>query len=265
MNSLNQDLPLTGTEPSSAPPQCLNNNLIIAPEPIPFPHRRFEPPSIVRPATVEPLSRVLSVRVEPSSVPAAILPSSTSSEGTFHTAVPIPSEAIDVTPPTSALNVEETSISDASSPRPPLNEQVFATPLHPSWPTRIPPGSGLGSRTGTDSHAVAPPAGDPALVAAAVSFAEESMAIPRFFHPLVKALEESRLRGLVKPLRSWVGLRIPPGTYADAKVSSFKQYTAAAEKAGLVELGGLQAKAGIALRPEWYSKVPIEVQEAPST
>ena len=91
------------------------------------------------------------------------------------------------------------------------------------------------------------------------------MAIPRFFHPLVKALEESRLRGLLKPLRSWVGLRIPTGTYAEAKVSSFKQYTTAAEKAGLVELGGQQAKAWIALRPEWHGKIHISCEVAPPT
>ncbi|PIL23772.1 hypothetical protein GSI_13522 [Ganoderma sinense ZZ0214-1] len=259
-DSLNQDLPLTGTEPSSAPPQRLNTNLIIAPEPIPFPHRRFESPLIVRPATVEPLSRVLSVRVEPSSVPAAIPTSSSSSEGTLHTPVPIPSEAIDVTPPTSALDVEVTSISDAASPRPPLSEQPFASPPRPPSPTGIPPGSG----SSTNGHDVVSPAGDPALAAAAVQLAEASMSIPHFFHPLVKALEESRLRGLLKPLRSWVGLRIPAGTYADARVSSFKRYTAAAEKAGLVELGGLQAKAWIALRPEWHGKVPIELQGPPS-
>ncbi len=248
-NSLNQDIPL---EPASAPPQRLNNNLIIAPEPIPFPHRRFETP-IMRPATVEPLSRVSSVRVEPSSVPA----SSSSSEGTFHTPVPIPSEAISVTPPTSALDVEETAISDAGHPRPPLSGQAFAPPARP--PTGIPPGS-RGAST-----SVAPPAGGPAAAALQSRLAEESTSIPRFFHPLVKALEESRLRGLLRPLRSWVGLRIPVGTYADAKVSSFKQYTAAAETAGFVELGGLQAKAWIALRPEWHGKVPIEVQVAPST
>lgn len=243
-NSLNQDRPITGMEPASAPPQRLNNP-IMAPEPIPFPHRRFEPP-IVRPATVEPLSRVLGVRVEPSSVPA----SSSSSEDTFHTPVPIPSDAIDVTPPTSALDVEEASISDAGHPPPPLSEHEFASRSRPPSPTGIPPGSGPG---------VAPPVVDPA----ALQLAEESMSIPRFFHPLVKALEESRLRGLLKPLRSWVGLRIPSGTYAEAKVSSFKQYTTAAEKAGLVELGGQQAKAWIALRPEWHGKVHISCEVAP--
>ncbi|KAI1790786.1 NYN domain-containing protein [Ganoderma leucocontextum] len=246
-NSVNQDLPLNGTEPASAPPQRLNTNLIIAPEPIPFPHRRVERP-IVRPATVEPLSRVLSVRVEPSSVPASISASSSSSECTFHTPVPIPSKAIDATPPTSALDVEESSSSDAGQPHPPLSEQELSSRSRPPSPTPT------GILQGSESS-VAPPVDSTIL-------AEETTSIPRFFHPLVKALEESRLRGALKPLRSWVGLRIPPGTYAEAKVSSFKQYTAAAEKAGIVELGGLQAKAWIALSPEWHGKVYI--QAAPS-
>ena len=239
-------------EPGSAPPQHLNNPIMV-PEPIPFPHRRFEPP-IVRPATVEPLSRVLSVRVEPSSVPV----SASLSEDTFHTPVPIPSDAIDVTPPTSALDIEETCISDAGNPLPPLSEHEFASCLRPPSPPSPPSPAGIPPESGPGA---VPPAVDPA----ALQLVEKSTPIPRFFHPLVKALEESRLRGLLKPLRSWVGLRIPTGTYAEAKVSSFKQYTTAAEKAGLVELGGQQAKAWIALRPEWHGKIHISCEVAPPT
>ena len=83
--------------------------------------------------------------------------------------------------------------------------------------------------------------------------------VPTYFYPLMQALEESRLRGTERPLRSWVGLRIPRDTYPQAGVSSFKQYTLAAERAGIVILGGLQAKAWIALSPEWHGRVPVEL------
>ena len=80
--------------------------------------------------------------------------------------------------------------------------------------------------------------------------------IPEHFHFLVQILEQSRLAGTEKPLRSWAGIRLKPGTYKQAGVSAFKQYSLAAEKAGLVILGGTQASAWISLSPIWHGKVP---------
>ena len=157
------------------------------------------------------------------------------------------SKALDVTPPTPALDIDD-------SPTVPIAYPIQALPLTGNEDdlTILPPSPIAVTIVMAD---VPVPEPLPRLHDVTVCFSS----IPHFFHPLVQALEESRMSGTSQPLRSWVGLRIPRGTYAQANVATFKQYTAAAEKAGLVELGGLQAKAWISLRPEWHGKIPVQL------
>jgi hypothetical protein len=42
-------------------------------------------------------------------------------------------------------------------------------------------------------------------------------------------------------------------TYKAAGVAKFSQYVALAEKQGIVEIGGSEGTAWIALKPEWYN------------
>ena len=86
--------------------------------------------------------------------------------------------------------------------------------------------------------------------------------VPAHFHALMQMLEQSRLAGTERPLRSWAGVRVPPGTYAKAGVTSFKQYSLAAEKAGVVDMGGTQAKAWIALSEAWHGRIPVPAKSS---
>ncbi|TBU50101.1 NYN domain-containing protein [Dichomitus squalens] len=224
-----------GAEPASAPPDRLNAPPLIAPEPIAFPRLAFEEP-ILRPATVEPLSRVPSESSQSSVSGSAV---SSSSGDLLRTPDYVLAEALDVTPPTPALDVDESPITPIADPVQALPPTAQEEPTPHSPPVVV-----------VEITAPVPPP---------VSFAPNAVpsSIPHYFHPLVKALEESRMSGSPRPLRSWVGLKIPRGIYTQANVPKFKQYAAAAEQAGLVELGGVQSSAWISLRPEWYGKIPV--------
>ncbi|KAG6831417.1 hypothetical protein H0H87_005238 [Tephrocybe sp. NHM501043] len=80
--------------------------------------------------------------------------------------------------------------------------------------------------------------------------------IPLIYIPLVESLRFHRSKGLYSPLRSSLAATLSvrnPGIYLRAGVKKFAQYAAMAEKAGIIELGGKDGAAWIALRPEWYS------------
>lgn len=74
------------------------------------------------------------------------------------------------------------------------------------------------------------------------------------FSILIECLRLHKSKGRPRPLRSRVGLEISRNgiTYRQAGVSRFSEYVAMAEKAGIVELGGSDGTAWVALRAPWY-------------
>jgi hypothetical protein len=74
--------------------------------------------------------------------------------------------------------------------------------------------------------------------------------VPAQFRTLVEQLRKSRLNGVERPLRSAVGYALvgqSQSLYQDAGFKSFKEYAAAAEKAGIIQLGGSDGQAWISL------------------
>jgi hypothetical protein len=80
-------------------------------------------------------------------------------------------------------------------------------------------------------------------------------AVPDKFKILFQCLKTHRSKGTLRPLRGVIALEIAHSgtTYQQAGVLKFRDYTAMAEKAGIVELGGLEGGAWIALREPWYN------------
>ncbi|KAF8061499.1 NYN domain-containing protein [Lyophyllum atratum] len=84
----------------------------------------------------------------------------------------------------------------------------------------------------------------------------EPKVVPPVFRLLVQRLEFHLSKGYARPLRQ--GLARELGTegsalYKQAGVERFGQYVALAEKLGILESGGKEGGAWIALRPGWYN------------
>lgn len=95
------------------------------------------------------------------------------------------------------------------------------------------------------------PNGTPSVPAGAV----EPKTVPPGFKLLVQRLEFHRSKGVSRPFRSGVAVELATQDnmlYRRAGAERFGQYVALAEKAGIIELGGREGGAWIALRPEWY-------------
>ncbi|KAI0747883.1 NYN domain-containing protein [Daedaleopsis nitida] len=236
-----------------------NSRPVIAPEPVSFP--RLDPES-----TVEPLSRVLNELVP--LVP-QLLSSASPEKGESHSPYRRAhlendtqrqlSNAAKASPPISASCSDDASciINPVTSSSPPVGSAVGQTPIFPPPPSAIAitdmPALAMTGADSTTPQAIIIQTPQAIRTPQAIQF---SITVPTHFHHLMRVLEQSRLRGLEQPLRSWVGLQLPNGTYSQAKVTTFKAYAAAAEKAGLIVLGGAQAKAWVALSPDWHGKVP---------
>ena len=82
-----------------------------------------------------------------------------------------------------------------------------------------------------------------------------STAVPDKFKILIRCLKTLRSRGNLRPLRCHISSEIAQNgtTYQLAGVSSFGEYLVMAEKAGIVELGGSEPTAWIALKAAWYN------------
>lgn len=77
------------------------------------------------------------------------------------------------------------------------------------------------------------------------------------FSLMVSLLNEARRAGRPQMLRSQLSVQLKqhnPDVFVTAGVFKFKDYAALAEQHGVVELGGSEGSAWIALRPEWYSQ-----------
>ncbi|KAG6831479.1 hypothetical protein H0H87_005046 [Tephrocybe sp. NHM501043] len=80
--------------------------------------------------------------------------------------------------------------------------------------------------------------------------------VPPIFALLVQRLEFHRSRGFSRPFRSNIAVELATTDntlYKRAGSERFGQYVALAEKAGIIELGGKEGGAWIALRSEWYN------------
>ncbi|KAG6866075.1 hypothetical protein C0991_008827 [Blastosporella zonata] len=86
--------------------------------------------------------------------------------------------------------------------------------------------------------------------------------VPPVFALLVKRLEFHRSKGFYRPFRSGIAVELMNTDnllYKRAGVERFSQYTALAEKAGIIELGGKEGDAWIALHPDWYPRLTTPV------
>ena len=75
------------------------------------------------------------------------------------------------------------------------------------------------------------------------------------FKPLIHVLLATRARGILRPSRSIIAVDLVKSdslAYRRAGVTRFKDYTAMAERAGIIELGSKEADAWIALHPNWF-------------
>ncbi|KAJ7694155.1 NYN domain-containing protein [Mycena rosella] len=78
--------------------------------------------------------------------------------------------------------------------------------------------------------------------------------VPPLFESLVEILKDQRAKGILRPLRSTISIQIierDNTLYKRAGVAKFSQFTALAEQAKIIELGGRDGQAWILLRPDW--------------
>ena len=77
--------------------------------------------------------------------------------------------------------------------------------------------------------------------------------VPDKFKVLVECLKSYRSKGIIQPLRSQIATEIAQNgiTYRRAGVTRFSEYTAIAEKEGIIVLGGWKGTAWIALLEPW--------------
>jgi len=99
------------------------------------------------------------------------------------------------------------------------------------------------------------PAQQSAIGGPTVPLTTSTPVVPPIFRILVESLQSNKSKGLFRPLRSNISVQIAKNglTYKAAGVAKFSQYVALAEKRGIVEIGGSEGNAWIALKPDWYN------------
>ncbi|KAG9318409.1 hypothetical protein JVU11DRAFT_500 [Chiua virens] len=127
-------------------------------------------------------------------------------------------------------------------------EELFQTPTTPANTGSGSTSSPSNPRSHESGHtfAPAPPAGRQNLHGGSTG----ATVVPASFHPLVDFLVRSRAEGSQQILRSVVGQQLNQEIYAQAGVSSFKDYIHKASEAHLVQIGGLGGWAWIGLHPD---------------
>jgi hypothetical protein len=87
---------------------------------------------------------------------------------------------------------------------------------------------------------------------------EPEIVVPPIFKILVDILRIERSKGYTHPLRTWVADAIYKTgfKYENTGVSKFSQYTALAEKQGIVELGSHKTEGWISLKPHYQDPPP---------
>ncbi|KAI0781185.1 NYN domain-containing protein [Trametes elegans] len=218
-----------------------------APVPVAFPQPAYEPP-VVRPATAEPLPRV-------------------SSENTPSTASYSPLRILGEQPSTSTVAVDQPpSAPHCSVATVKLDKSPIDSPVPPS-PLIATPVSASSSmkplKTVDPNDALSGALVELATASVVSSLVHNDPAaptVPDKFQPLVEVLQHLEQCGNMEPLRTTVALRllqVSRQIYAQAGTASFKDYSTAAERAGVVTLGGFQGYAWISLKPEFRRKAGV--------
>jgi hypothetical protein len=149
--------------------------------------------------------------------------------------------------------------------------------LHPNWSTAVPPGVGdvvnsaqcaaFSRASDTLDHSSPAPRSE-SVLSSSTFFSTPSTATGSHEHdeserrqawttfkPLVHLLLAARESGITRPSRSTIAVDLVQSdnqVYQRAGVSRFRDYTALAEQAGIIELGGSAGDAWIALHPNWF-------------
>ncbi|OJT14135.1 hypothetical protein TRAPUB_9246 [Trametes pubescens] len=230
-------------------PSHSNSTTPEAPQPVDmFPNSGFQP-CIVRPATAAPLSRVRSDPYSPS-VPSSPLQGSHESS--------ISSSASTVGPSLSATAGSSVAAIQPIALPIPKATMVPEAEAPPTMPSMRSPSSPDLLRPVLE-RATEPPASS---ATPSVFFTPLSDTpglpiyplVPEKFRPLVDVLETLRKGGHDAPLRTTVAVKlieVSPKVYAQAGVTRFKEYSSAAEQAGIVTMGGYIADTWISLKPEF--------------
>lgn len=147
-----------------------------------------------------------------------------------------------------------------------LGDELLTSSLLETTPGSLPSPAMSSTKTVTCSHQTpvrarsACPASPPGLINVAStrkqssSEQRECQTIPPAFKVLWQTLERYRSRGVSRPLRSKVALEITAqnsSAYKQAGVQRFGQYVDIAVRTGIVEIGGKEGEAWIALCPGW--------------
>jgi hypothetical protein len=88
------------------------------------------------------------------------------------------------------------------------------------------------------------------------------------FQPLIHLLLAARENGVTHPTRSVVAVNLVKAdkqVYKRLGISRFRDYAALAEEAGLIELGGREGYAWIALHPSWFDEGSVKSPQSDSS
>ena len=155
--------------------------------------------------------------------------------------------------------------------------------LHPNWSAAIPPGAGVGDEVDSAQCATLSCASDtldrsspgyesvlsssafPSTPPTTTTGSHERDESERrqtwtVFKPLIHLLLAARESGTTCPSRSTIAVDLAQSdnqVYQRAGVSRFREYTALAEQAGIIELGGREGGAWIALHPNWSAAIRV--------
>ena len=142
--------------------------------------------------------------------------------------------------------------------------------LHPNWSAAIRVGSGVDSAQcaafsrAPDTHDRSSPRSESVLSSSTFpstpstttgSHESERRQAWTMFKPLIHFLLAARESGITHPSRSTIAsdlVQSDKQVYQRAGVLRFREYTALAEQVGIIELGGREADAWIALHPNWF-------------
>lgn len=194
----------------------------------------FKPSSPLQGSRVSPVSLLDS---KPT-LSATASPSPSTARQTAH---PVPErivapEALPIAPPTLPVGPPIPPPTGPSIPPPVVPSTSIPTPL---------------DRSRSVSEKTAEPSGS------TFNNVQAKSPVPEKFRHLVDVLETFRKGGNDTPLRTQVAVNLveaSPKVYAQAGVTRFKEYSWAAERAGIVTLGGYLGDTWISLRPEFCDR-----------
>ncbi|CAA7269063.1 unnamed protein product [Cyclocybe aegerita] len=243
------------------PPQSTSRGPLMASAP----KSLLAPPAAIDTSTLWPASQDIRVPMQPNVKPAlssvdrdyssVLLDTNTIVEGVSAPRPPSPRPAS-----APSLLPSPPPFLAPQSPQPAPRPPTTTSPLPPQLPQPPEPCSPSGTVSVAATIKTPPQITNTSTILSAplkpttlAQAAEDPALAPPIFAVLVDVLQNHRLKGALRPLRSVVALQISKGgaTYRNAGVEKFSQYVALAQKQGIIELGGMEAAAWISLRPGW--------------